>query len=521
MQITTSTQAAARDADAIASGVESFALMHAAGTAAGEHIALLATTRNASAIFVWAGPGNNGGDAYVVAEYLYNHCTIPTVLHETAPPKSDDARHARELCLKAREHAPPQPDVLATNARVSLVLVDGILGTGQQGELRADVRALCAHVPAFRAKGGVVVSLDLPTGVNATTGEIAEGAIQADVTLAFGTVKRAHVLQRAQCGEIIVLDIGLGACAEKNDGAWTLADAASLSKVLPDIAWNAHKGTRGRVAIVGGSLGMAGAIVLASQAALHAGAGLVHTYTHEASVLPLQISIPQAIAHTWSSADADNALAEMRAIAIGPGLGRGNESADFLDQLLHNPSVAPLVLDADALTLLATDPSRLRALTATRAVICTPHVGEFARLLGKTVAEHFEDRVAQAREFVDRTGVTLLLKGTPTVIVAPDDVATIIVARGTSVLATGGSGDMLTGIIGALLAQGARAADAASIAAWVHGRAAEIATRNAGAARGVTLQQVMQSFAAAWRELETPSAAVSEFGNVLTQLPAV
>lgn len=550
MQITTAAQSAQRDTDAIASGIDSFTLMHAAGQAAAQFVAELATQVEAAVISVLAGTGNNGGDAYIVAaELLHNDFAV--VLYATGEPRTDDAKRARDLYQTARDAAGPSVDVTAIGEDVRFVLVDGLLGTGQKGELRDAEREVADRIARFRAFGGVVVALDIPTGVNATTGEIAEGAVQADYTLAFGTMKRAHVMQRGQCGQIIVLDIGLGEFAETDDGAWELGDAYDLASLVPEIAWNAHKGTRGRLAIVGGNEGMAGAVILASQAALHSGAGLVHAHVHEASALALQISVPQAITHSWSAGSmgseslksgtagtgslqgsmeseslkngttASDSIRNAHAIAIGPGFGRSNESSQRLNDLIGALPNVPLVLDADALTLLGANRDQMRALCELRDVVCTPHVAEFARLLGKPASETLEGRIAQAHELADDIGATILLKGTPNIVVTANDETATVIARGTAVLATGGSGDMLSGIIGTLLAQGANGADAAAIGAYVHGRAAEIATEDAGSIRGVTLQEVMTALTAAWRELATSIAPSNESPVVLTQLPAL
>lgn len=521
MQITTSAQAAQRDADAIASGIDSWSLMYAAGTAAAQVIASIATSVEAPLVWVVAGTGNNGGDAYVVAaELLANDFTV--VLGEIGEPRSVDAKRARELYREARAHAGPPPDVTSNDDTARFVVVDGLLGTGQKGALRELEQQYAAHINRFRGDRNIVVALDLPTGVNATTGEIVEDAVRADYTLAFGTMKRAHVLQREQCGEIMVLDIGLGEFADRDDTAWTLADATSLALDVPDISWNSHKGTRGRMAIVGGSNGMAGAVILSAQAALHSGAGLVHAHVHEQSVLALQITVPQAITHAWFDVSARESLGQMHAIAIGPGFGRSDESSQLLRELLGNLPAVPVVLDADALTLLGNNANELRVLCANRDVVCTPHIGEFARLLGKAAADSLAERVVQAHELADDIGATILLKGTPTIVVAPNDETTTVIARGTPALATGGSGDMLTGMIGTLMAQGVHGADAAAIAAYVHGRAAELATTTVGTVRGVTLQEVMQSLAPVWSEL-TPAAlqATPDQALVLAQLPTV
>lgn len=531
MRITTSAEAAQRDADAIAAGIDSWALMHAAGSAAAQFVARIAIDDPAAAIVVFAGTGNNGGDAYVVAaELLNNHFNV--VLVEAGTPRTPDARRARDLFrsgsssrasetnsdVRGDAQADVQRDVQRDEEAdreaddVPFIVVDGLLGTGQQGRLREREHNLCNRIQRFRHDGARVVALDVPTGVNASTGETVEGAVRAHHTLAFGTMKRAHVLQREQCGEVLVFDIGLGDFADGDDAAWTLADRVAVADAVPPIKWSAYKGTRGQLAIIGGHQGMSGAVTLASQAALRSGIGLVHVLVQDASVLPLQISVPQAIAHAWSNPAAREMLCGMNAIAIGPGFGRGEDSRAQLRALLSDMPTVPLVLDADALTLIGDDSQQLASLTAERTVVCTPHVGEFARLRGRPVASNFADRVAQAQEYANRTGVVLLLKGTPTVVATPValfetmdasmlGVSPLLVARGTPVLATGGSGDMLTGIVGTLLAQGVPGPAAAASAAWVHGRSAEVATTIAGSVRGVTLEHVLAAMTRAWREL--------------------
>ena len=543
MRVTTAAEAALRDADAIAAGVDGYALMHAAGAAAADFIIEKFADTLQNGVIVYAGAGNNGGDAYIVAALLQG-AGITVALTEIGAPGTNSAKRAAALFYTATENS---SDAVVIRLHYSqkqprpqhrCVIVDGILGTGQHGELRdAERQGALAINRARSQNGAIVVALDLPTGVNATTGEIATDAVRADCTLSFGTMKRAHVLRRDYVGHVVVLDIGLGHHADKDDGAWLLADPQLLSPLLPAIAWDSHKGRRGRVAIVGGAEGMAGAIVLASRAALRSGAGLVYAHVAKHSVLPLQIAVPQVVAREWTELPVD-----IHAAAIGPGFGRSEYSRRRLDDVLRATAGVPTVLDADALTLLATtgaaagatdteldeaiEPqrpgvtgiSRLRAIAKDRAVVCTPHAGEFATLIGEAAAGSLHGRVVQAQHFSANTGVTLLLKGTPTVIVSPERLPALVVARGTAVLATGGSGDLLTGIIGALLAQGAPPRVAAAVGAWIHGRAAEIATVQNGSVRGVTLDEVLVAMPAAWSEL---AGAEPLSGFTLAQLPAL
>lgn len=553
MQVTTSAEAAARDRAAIEAGTPSFTLMNTAGTRAAAFIAARCANALAGGVEVFAGSGNNGGDAYVVAAWLVAH-GASVVLHNVGEPRTDDARRAATMFADACAHAwrasaataaPTVGTTASTAPTVATLVVDGVLGTGQRGDLRDAERNACRQMNEARVRGAVVIALDVPTGVNATTGECVADAVRATHTLALGTLKRGHVLARGHCGALTVLDIGLGAHADLRDAAWALADRELVASLLPRIAWNAHKGTRGRVAIVGGDAGMAGAIVLASRAALHTGAGLVYTHTAAASVAVMQASVPQAVARAWPAMPTG-----VNAVAIGPGLGRSMHSWNTLQRALDASQGVPTVLDADALTLLArgdahdvtngepfddalderldTLPAaerviaRIRAIAASRAVVLTPHVGEFARLVATDAATTLEARIAQASRFATATGAVVLLKGTPSAVVAPNEAVPTIVPRGCAVLATGGSGDLLTGVIGALLAQGVTPRDAAIVGAYTHGRAAERVLERAGGVRGTTLDDVLAELGAVWRELETPAVIAGDVDTtVLTELPDI
>jgi hydroxyethylthiazole kinase-like uncharacterized protein yjeF len=533
VQITTSAQAAQRDADAIASGIDSWVLMLAAGTVAAQRIVERYSNELKSGVAIYAGRGNNGGDAYVIAA-RFIEAGARVTLHAVGTPRTADAKRASAFYESALAARTDHGSVPALELESCGLIIDGILGTGQQGPLRDAERAACVAINAHDTHA-IVVALDVPTGVNATTGEIAPDAVSAHCTIAFGTMKRAHVLQRQCMGTVQVVDIGLGAFGNKPDGAWQFVDEPLVRALLPAIAWNAYKGTRGKLAIVGGSDGMAGAIVLASRAALHAGAGLVYAHTTQASMNALQIAVPQVVARTWKQ------LPEgMNAAALGPGFGRDVRSEQTLHAMLDATRAVPTVIDADALTLLATHTgsddsgafdetlthlsaadqtiARLQHIVSTRPAVCTPHVGEFARLIDTKVSDTIEGRVAQVTAFANATGAVILLKGTPTIVVAPNSAAPAVVARGTAVLATGGSGDLLTGLIGAVLGQGASPQNAAIIGAWVHGRAAEIATALAGTARGPTLDDVLASLVLVWKELEHPKAMPA---GVLAELPSV
>ena len=518
LRVTTAAEAAARDHAAIAAGVGSFDLMLQAGTTAAAVILRDHATQLAHGVALFAGSGNNGGDAYVMAAQL-GRAGVTVRLHAAGPPRTPDAVRAMQLTAPALVCGPPSGH--------ERVVVDGLLGTGHRGALREPVLAACRRVSLARDGGATIIALDVPSGLDATTGEIADGSPAAHETLCFGTIKRGVLLSRGHAGRVVLLDIGLAGAADREDGAWHLANAADFARWLPPIAWNAHKGRRGRVAIVGGHEGMAGAVILAARAALTAGAGVAHAIVDGPSVMAVQLTVPQALAERWPEGSEQGALERCDAIAVGPGLGRGVQSARVLERIVNEQRDRPLVLDADALWLVAdmahalgTDPAALmRQWTRpARAVVCTPHEGEFARLLGGAVPAPWEERVDALRQFAVRSGATVLLKGTPTLIATPDGGPISVVPHGTPLLATGGSGDVLSGLIVALLGQGLAPLAATVCAATVHGRAAESATVRLGGVRGGTLEAVFESLPAAWRLLEHP--VVRPLG-VLVELPSL
>ncbi len=548
LRITTAAEAAARDRAAIDAGAPSFDLMLQAGTAAASWLLRECSTTLSHGVALFAGAGNNGGDAYIVAAQLAR-AGITVRLHASAPPRTPDAQRAAELAAPYLVYGAPTGH--------ERLVIDGVLGTGHRGPLRDCASADCARLMLARDGGATIVALDLPSGLDATTGHVADGSVPAHVTLSFGTIKRCTLLRREHVGRLVLLDIGLRWHAdvpgERDDEAWRWADDTTL-RVLGLNAraadgWTAHKGVRGRVGVAGGDVGMAGAVVLACRAALHTGAGLVHAIVDEASVAPVQALVPQALAHRWPSQPVSrrsdersgglptpvgrptpsqtNAEPRYDALAIGPGLGRSRASAMVMQRLLDLHRGTPLVLDADALWLAADAANALGTDTAsmlrhwirdTGQVVCTPHPGEFARLLGTPLPDSWDERATLLVQFATRANCTVLLKGTPTLVAAPDGQPLWAVPHGTPMLATGGSGDCLTGIIATLLAQGCSARDAAVLGATLHGRAAERATAAHGTTRGGTLDDVLREIGGVWADIARGQPRAP---YVLDELPPV
>lgn len=508
--VVNSEQSAARDAAAIAAGIPSRALMQRAGSAAAAEIALRERSRLANGVHVFAGPGNNGGDAWVVARALAT-AGIPVRVVEVIPAKSPDAIAEREIARPLVEI-----DTSLNNLPTGGIVVDGILGTGGSGAPRGAVADAVAAIDNARRAGAFVVALDLPTGVDATTGDAA-GALSADLTLTFGTIKRGHLIARQACGAIAVLDIGLGAYVERDDGAPPIVGAGWVARHIPAIRADAHKGTRKKLVIVGGARGMAGASILAARAALRSGVGMVRLVVDAESLPVVQAAEPFALAGRWPEDDADvdrEIVSWADGVVIGPGLGHNAAARALVDRVLAR-WWGPLLLDADALNVFDGRVDDLARVVGERPVLLTPHPAEFARLSGADVPGVLARRFDVGRELARRTGATVLLKGLPTVITAPNG-RSLVSAAGTPALAAAGSGDLLSGIAGTLLAQTSDALIAAAAAAWVHGHSGELAQRNGQRVRGVTLEDVVGAIRDAWPNESAPGRY-----PVLFELPAV
>jgi len=481
------------DHAAIASGIPSRALMQRAGAAVATELVLRFGDVVERGVVVATGPGNNGGDGWVVAHALHAAGVRVRVV-ECVAARTPDAIAERDVAIAA--------GVVVTNDVHTLlaggeeVAIDALLGTGflADSELRGDVALAVDKLCALAQRGASIVALDVPTGLDASTGQQA-GALRATTTITFGTVKRGQLVARGACGEIVVVDIGLGAHARSAASAMELASATWFNASLPRITADAHKGTRAKVAIVGGAPGMAGASVLAARAALRSGAGLVKCVVSPTSLQAVQEAEPAALAATWPTEDPEvDALASWAdAMLIGPGLGA--KGARAIVERLLDVFEGPVVLDADALNAFARDIPALAHTIGKRAALLTPHPAEFGRLVGLDVESVLAERFDHPARLAAQAGAAVLLKGVPTVVAATSGTVRVV-AEGTPVLATGGAGDILGGIAATLLAQTRDAALAGALAAFAHGRAA--AAVSARQVRGYTLDDVLLSLPAVW-----------------------
>lgn len=514
--VVSSQESAARDAAMVAAGVPSRALMQRAGAAAAAEIALRYRDRLSGGAIVFAGPGNNGGDAWVVARALAATGVSVSVVEPVAA-KSPDAQAERALALNVLGESAVDDVADAIEVGQSIV-IDGLLGTGASGEPRGQIATNIATIRLLAERGATVVALDVPSGLDASTGSAPGAVVSADLTVTFGSVKRGHLVNRDACGIVAALDIGLAANDRDRLEVPRLVDEAWVAAQVPAFAADAHKGIRKKIAIVGGASGLAGASILAARAALRSGVGMVKLVVAHDTLAPVHEAEPYALAAAWP-ADDDGVRRDVvewaDAVIIGPGLGRGDDSRTLLDRMLRAWR-GPTLIDADGITLFAGRADELRDLLAGRPALLTPHVVELSRLASVTPADVLAHRFEIGREVAQRIGATVLLKGVPTIVSAPDG-ERLVSATGTPALATGGSGDVLSGIAGTLLAQTGDPLRAGAAGAWVHGRAAErVPSPGAGSIRGITLDDVVGELRGAWTFDGRPSRY-----PVLAELPAV
>ena len=479
------------DRKAVACGIELATLMECAGRAVAAVAAARFPSELREGVLVAAGPGHNGGDGWVLARALHR---LDVPVWVTGPPGSGAALRDHMAALAraegVREVAPDGPW-----PRIGL-LVDALLGTGAQGPPRAPLDSLLERLLDLELP---LLAIDGPTGVDLDTG-IVHGVPRADVTVTFGGLRRGHLLARDEVGAIVVADIG----HPPADPAWPrLATDGEASGWLRRLRARDHKGTRGRVVVVGGDAGMTGALRLAARAAFAAGAGLVHAVAPPDTVAALVQAEPdlQTHAHPFDRAP-DAALLDLvgraDALVLGPGLGRAEGRRALIAELAG--AATAVVLDADALVAFQGGMDELRAVAQGRSVVLTPHPGEFRGLFPELASGRELDPWSAAAAAASASRSVVLLKGVPTV-VARDGVTPITIAAGNPGLATGGSGDVLSGLVGGALAAGLRPEIAAALGAQTLGRAADLAARRCGA-RGLRPMDVVAALPDLWHEWE-------------------
>lgn len=465
---------AARRIDARATALldgDAYALMQRAGAAVWQR--LVAGWPQARRIVVACGTGNNGGDGYVLARLALQAGCEVVVVH--LPERGPASPLARRACS----------DYLAAGGRVSLwpfdlgraeVIVDALFGIGLD---RAPDAATAALIAAIDAAPAPVLAIDVPSGVDAGRGCVPGVAVHACLTVQcivpHAGLYSGDALEHVGRLEVERLDVPEVALAGLTPAAqcWT---PPALADGLPPRRLNTHKGESGHVLCIGGNLGSGGAILMASESALRSGAGLVSAATRAAHVAPLLTRRPEVMVHAIEQSEGMRALLERATVvAVGPGLGQGPWASQAW--LLALTSGKALVIDADALNLLAANSRPLRPLPVD--TVLTPHPGEAGRLLELTSAQVQADRLAAARALVERYRTTCILKGAGSIIVSPGQVPRII-AAGNPGMAVGGMGDLLTGVVAAMLAQGHPAFEAATLGALLHAAAGDAAAAALG-----------------------------------------
>jgi NAD(P)H-hydrate epimerase len=432
-------------------------------------------------VAVVCGAGNNGGDGYVLAR-LARQAGLEALVLAAAPPDKlgGDARRAMVEWLAGGGSAHP---FVADALSGSDVIVDGLLGIGIAGAPRAETLAV---IRAINAAKRPVLALDIPSGVNADSGAVYEAAVRADVTVSFVALKAGLFLGEGpeHAGVVLLEDLGVVAPVTPQFAPlMRRIDEGELASGLPRRARGSHKGSNGRVLVIGGGAGMPGALRLAGEAALRAGAGLVTVAGVPENLVAVTATRPELIYLPVSGGTViDDAIRACDVLAIGPGLGTGDWARRLWSSARALTGI-PAVVDADALNLLAGSPAKLPS-----DWIITPHPGEAARLLGVDTRAVQADRLGAARELHARYGAIAVLKGAGTLVCAgAADLA--ICDRGNPGMATAGMGDVLTGIIAGLRAQCGASASAARIGVLVHALAGDSAAQ--GGQRGLIASDVI------------------------------
>ena len=471
-------------------------LMRRAGAAAAQFaLELLGNNRNLPVLLL-AGPGNNGGDALEMAAVLADGGVDATVLH--LPGQRETSYEAASAHERAREGTVGFIDMLPPDAQWGLV-VDGLFGIGLARPIEGEYRELVAALGALRCP---ILALDVPSGLDADTGAVIgpDGiAVRATHTISFlGNKPGLHTAAgRDHAGQVRVELLGVAPELLPAPIA-RLGSIDSFAQRLAPRRHDTHKGSFGDVAVIGGAHGMAGAPVLAARGALFAGAG--RTFVAMIDSGPAYDSAqPELMFRLADEFDFDG-----RTLVVGPGMGGSATAMRLLAKALDSDS--PLVIDADALTLIGASPDLLARLARRKAqAVLTPHPLEAARLLGSSAAAIQGDRLEAARGIALRGNATVILKGSGSVIARPDGTL-LINPTGNAGLATAGSGDVLAGICGALLAQGWPAWEAAAGAAWIHGAAADLLVAQGVGPIGMTAG-------------ELPAAARAVLNRLVTEKP--
>ncbi len=474
MKLYTAEEMSRADGRAQDLGIPGGVLMERASVEMSREILARYPPRRLRALVVCGG-GNNGGDGFVIARELRRAGVEVAVVATKDEYSGDPATNLEVLRnLGVGVHGPGMLEELLDGA--SLV-VDALLGTGFSGAVREREAAL---IRQLNQAAVTTVAVDVPSGVDGSTGEVAGEAVRADLTVCAHAAKVGCVISpgREHAGEVAVVDIGIPPEADTEPSlSWTSRE--TIRGLVPRTEDPAHKYSAGALMVVAGSRAMTGAAVMSVRGAERAGCGITFLATSAGAAPAVDVALTETIVYGVREGESGGMSAEAAeeilgrsekatALVIGPGIGTGEEGRRLVEAVLAGTSV-PVLLDADAVTALAGTDALARREAPT---VITPHAGELGRLLGSGAKEVSARRLASARKAADDNGCCVLLKGSDTLVVSGERVA--VNSTGGVALATAGTGDVLSGVIGALLSRGAPPYEAARVGAWVHGRAAEL-----------------------------------------------
>jgi len=513
MRLCSATEMMSFDRQATAElGIPGTVLMETAGRACCDQFVAFFGKQSPCKILIVAGKGNNGGDGYVMARVLVDrgYQVVTLVLGEEKD-ITGDAKVMLQIIQKlgvtvkfvtTADHLDQQFGIVNP-----AIIVDAIFGTG----LKSTVRGLQeVAIRLINESTASVLSVDIPSGVDSSNGRVCGVAVQADTTVTFDHAKIGHgsMPGALNTGKLCVADIGIPQAGRPPFTTQVnLLDRELVQSLLPPRSARGHKGKFGHLLVVAGSTGKTGAASLAGNSGVRSGCGLVTVATPATIHDIIEIKLTEAMSYRLidhngfltfaATKQIEELLVERQALAIGPGLGQSPALFEMLAILIANTTV-PIVIDADGLNLLAGQLDCLPKKSEAQ-IVLTPHPGEMARLTGLTIAEIEADRFNIAQKFAIKHNVILVLKGPRTIVAAPDQRVNINTS-GNDGLASGGSGDVLTGLIGGLLAQGVDVFTAASLAVWLHGRAAELVAVQQGTA-GMVASDLLSQLPVARAEL--------------------
>ena len=471
-------------------GIPGRVLMENAGRGATAFFLETVHRQQPGRVGIAAGRGNNGGDGFVMARYLHQLGIAATVflLAEKDRVQGDAAANLKLLeamgvpVIELADEAAFESRKPQMQRQDSWI--DAILGTGLSSDVRGYFKSAIEFINHLDRP---VFAVDIASGLNADTGQVCGVSIRADATATFGFAKIGHLCYpgRLRTGQLKVVEIGIPPHVAAAIGCRQhLIAPDGLRKEVPSRARTAHKGHTGHVLILAGSPGKTGAAAMAANAAMRAGAGLVtlgvprslNPILETMVTEPMTVGLPETDKGALAEAALESVtelIQDKRCLAVGPGIGTAASTGRLLAHLIEKSPI-PMVIDADGLNLIASDPTMLA--NSRSPIVLTPHPGEMARLSGQPTARIQSDRIRHARRFAEQYRVHLVLKGAATVIARPDGTV-FINATGNPGMAAGGMGDVLTGLIAGLIAQGVEASAAASAAVYLHGSAADRLSR--------------------------------------------